>query len=397
MRKSRSRVISTLLILALAAGAFSYGFVSGKFGIFPHHHLKSIHDKVSTKLTEIQKGEDERPALFVFSLEEEDSVFPGHGGWGAGDHAFDVVSADMDLDGDPDLFVNRHHTDPWEFYENTASGFRRINSPGEDRSGLWENAEIPDLYVDEKTISKAIEESGSPGLYVWHDLDRMGFYHFRFEEVPAETSLHVRVNSAIIAVDGLAATDRHAIGSYDIEIPRVGPDDRSFRLRKRNVGGQVVVRLSTPNGAPLPVFVGRDLTPISSESVEIWMRDPHGIAWVQVQDSPEPDIFVTTGGMTGDLAPPHDPQADLFYVFTGSEEQKYRAAAKGVIPANHGRGRKVEWVDVDNDGINELYVGNTDTSNSLLVLDPSTGRYRDEAFAYDLAFKCGAILTRPRV
>ena len=95
---------------------------------------------------------------------------------------------------------------------------------------------------------------------------------------------------------------------------------------------------------------------------------------------------MTRGGLKGTLAPPHEPKTDLLYVWSDENGWLYRMTDDGVVPSNYGRGRKVEWVDVDNDGVNELYVGNALSANSLLVYDPQTAAYRDHASHFELGF-----------
>ena len=53
--------------------------------------------------------------------------------------AFDVVAADMDVDGDVDVLVNWHHLVRMELFENVAGRFELVNPLERDETGLFDN------------------------------------------------------------------------------------------------------------------------------------------------------------------------------------------------------------------------------------------------------------------
>ena len=134
--------------------------------------------------------------------------------------------------------------------------------------------------------------------------------------------------------------------------------------------------------ASLPIFVGADLTPVG-ERADLWKDDPHGIAWVNVRGTPPAELLITRGGLMGTLLPPHDPKVDRFFEYTGGDP--LYGDVRTAMPAGYGRGRRVEWVDIDGDAVNELYIGNTESPNALLVAD-GAGGYTDIAEALGLDF-----------
>jgi hypothetical protein len=235
------------------------------------------------------------------------------------------------------------------------------------------------------------------GLYVWHDTDRAGFWRFHLKsdsESVAVLSLSLSFNGPVPLnmIVGLDETDYERTGKHKFRIP-LGKQlvGRTFGLAVQGfIGVQLKLRLNAPSGTQLPsLFVGPDWSQSTSESISLWKSDPHGIAWVQAEGSPEPELYIARGGLAGKLMPPHDPKTDFFYVWQGNNSTLYRMAAEGVIPSDYGRGRKVEWVDVNNDGVNELYLGNTHSPNSLLIRDPESGSYQDLASRLGLGFVCG--------
>jgi len=288
---------------------------------------------------------------------------------------FDIVSADMDLDGDADLLVNWHNLAPLELFENRDGVFALVNGPGVDRSGLYENEGVVSLYAPaEETLARA-RAAGAPGVYVWHDPSPREDWHIYVAPGDAPATLQLRANSPLTPRLDERFIRRRDEFSAALEIDAT----LHFRVGVEFVATQLAV------SASLPVFAGAELTPVGAE-VSLWKDDPHGIAWVNVRGTSEPEIFISRGGLEGTLLPPHDAKRDRFFEYAGGDP--LYADARRAMPANYGRGRRVEWVDIDGDAANELYVGNTDTPNALLSGD-GAGGYEDIAPALGLDFVAG--------
>jgi hypothetical protein len=152
-----------------------------------------------------------------------------------------------------------------------------------------------------------------------------------------------------------------------------------LRLRARTAAPGEAAAAGSPAGAPVALFVGGDLTAFPGGEVELWKPDPHGMAWVDVEGSPQPELYITRGGLMGLLAPPAPPKRDRYYLPGPDGGTRYVRAPAAVIPADHGRGRRVEWVDVDNDGVLELSIADKDTPNKLLARRSEGAAFADRA------------------
>lgn len=294
--------------------------------------------------------------------------------------AFDLVATDMDLDGDPDLFINWHHRARSELYRNEKGIFYLQNPVGNDRSGLFDNPGIPDLYAEFKRMIRAARAAEGEGLYVWHDVNRKGFWNI-YAKTGKPKSFRIETNQPIVAIRPKERVVRR-ISKYSVQI-RV-PNDNVVKFKVNRVATQLkIIGKET-------LFVGPAMVEIAASEVSLWKADPHGVAWVDVIGSREPDLFLTRGGIMGKLLPPHDPKKNRFYSYRG--QGMLFQLESSIIPADYGRGRKVEWVDIDNDGESELYIGNTHTKNGLLVKDGS-GSYSDLAPALGLDFVEGDVFT----
>ncbi len=282
---------------------------------------------------------------------------------------FDVVSADMDNDGDPDLLVNWHNLGALEIFENDGGRFRLVNPPGDDRSGVFENPGIASVFADAGGMLARARQAAHAGVFVWHDPNRRADWNFFIVPGDEPVSLTLRANRALTVKVNERFVRRADEFEADLEI------DEGIRFRVNVAAVATQLRIESS----LPIFAGADLQPVG-RSADLWKDDPHGVAWVDVRGSAAPDIFITRGGLEGSLLPPHDPKVDRFFerrAATDGTDLLYDDV-RGSIPAGYGRGRRVEWVDIDGDMVNELYIGNTDTPNVLLAADGSGG-YRDIA------------------
>jgi hypothetical protein len=315
---------------------------------------------------------------------------------------FDAVAADMDLDGDPDLFLNRHHLQPPELYRNLGGRFERVPV---ERSGLYDNPGVTELFVRGAEMLAGIAARREPGLYLWHDLRRQGCWRFylasfgapKDEPPPAEAGdrprmeLSVHANRPITRLEllGPGESRRPDDDDHRLRVP-LGRSlaDRPFGVCVEEVAGRIEVALEGAEGAGIGIFVGRDHA-FAGRRVALWKPDPHGAAWLQVEGSPEPELFLVRGALRGELRPEEEPKFNPFYRFAGGRTL-YRLDDEERIPGDYGRGRQVAAVDLgDAAGRLALYVGNVGGPNALLVPD-ATGYYHDRAGELGLDFDCGA-------
>lgn len=299
------------------------------------------------------------------------------------DPPFDAVATDFDRDGDPDLLLNWHHLRPLELYENREGRFWRVNRPGDDPSGLFDDRDIPSVYAETPPMASRVRREGAPGLHVWHDRNRRGRWRFLWKDPggtlgPARLEIETAAGDA--GGDGLAldAAGRPRVRRERIELA-AGAAAREFRATSP-VGAPFRLRIAREDGgAPPPLFVGPEATPVRNGAFDVWLPDPHGVAWVHSEGSAHPELFVTRGGIRGSLGPPLDPKEDRYYVHRGGGAPLYRRADAGRVPPDYGRGRRVEWVDVDGDGVLELSIANLAGPNRLLAREVAGGPFRDRA------------------
>jgi len=331
-------------------------------------------EPVSGQHFRFESDDGDLVAPFAFAM--DDRLFRGALDEPA-DRPFDIVSADMDLDRDLDVFINWHHLGRSELYENRSGRLFLLNPRGSDPTGLWEDEVVPEIFADEDEVLSEVDPS-SPGLYVWHDTNRQnGRFNVYAAPSPSGTRPYrvtVWGSVEITNFSGLRGVMWERPDPYTLEF-EVEDEPVHLRVTYQIIAHSLFVdAVGRHDSCTLPIFVGPEGTRVEG-TLELWKPDPHGIAWVDAEGSPEPELYMSRGGVRGRLVAPNPAKVDRFYRWVGDGERLFEMDRE-VIPADYGRGRQVAWVDIDNVPPNELYVGNSATPNRLLRRG-SEGQYHD--------------------
>lgn len=295
-----------------------------------------------------------------------------------GVQAFDVLATDYDLDGDTDVLVSWHHRGPLELLENRGGTFHHPEGP--PSAGLDAN-----LSATPEEMDARITKAGRAGLYLWRDADGAGPWRLRWYDpsgLHRGLDLEIETSLGIIAADGLEESEQSRPDARTLRVrlaPGVG--DRSFALHTRRVAVQLVLRRrpAAVGAQPPPLFLGPSLEPAPPGDFSVWKPDPHGLAWLDLEGTLHPDLFVVRGALGGELVAPLPGKRSRYYVYTPGAAAPYQLVTRG-IPTDHRRDRHVEAVDVDGDGRLELWIGARGPSrNRLLARDPASGAFRDRA------------------
>lgn len=116
-------------------------------------------------------------------------------------------------------------------------------------------------------------------------------------------------------------------------------------------------------------------------------QDRHGMAWVDYQGDDRMDVFITRGGLRGQILnfPDSADIHDELFVNQGQEQFQDKATKLGF--AKQGtRARKVSWVDFDQDNRLDLYIEGKNSPNQLFRQTPN-GRFKNIAPRLGLNFE----------
>ncbi|HEX6883363.1 MAG TPA: VCBS repeat-containing protein [Planctomycetota bacterium] len=353
---------------------------------------------LSLSLQACTPGEEAQPAL-AFALDR--SPFEGVPRPPTGE-AFTILAGDADLDGDADLLVNWHVFAPPALLLNEGGRFTA------DPRGwsLPEQAAAPLLDGERWSMLERITQRAEPGIYLWHSDEASLWFVALVGPLPTTgpATLVLEFSRPVSRLQGRQASHYELRDERVLRVPlwsASGPQPGTGRhgprkvvehafLRTADVGLQVKARIEGPSGGPvegavegvpIPLFVGPELVRHEGP-LELWGRDPHGVAWVDVAGSPLPDLVLVRGALRGLLQPPQDGKRDDLLVAEGGARPSY---ARRELPRNHARGRSVQWVDLEGDGRLELYVGNKASPNRLLAFDAELAQATDRATELGLA------------
>ena len=128
--------------------------------------------------------------------------------------------------------------------------------------------------------------------------------------------------------------------------------DSTLRLRPESTALPLAVSIDPPH--PLAdVFVGRRKVTPPSPQFSLYQRDRHGMAWADYNHDGHLDVFVTRGGVSGNLLPYKGAIQDELLLGDGSS---FRDAIAGTgIAKGTCRGRTAGAVDYNRDGLLDVF------------------------------------------
>ena len=256
----------------------------------------------------------------------------------------DASFGDYDGDGDLDLYINRAAPPGVldeevldQLFESQGDGtFVAVSSwlSAEQRQGVswsavWSDLDLdddPDLFVanaDQATAGPSLMlQNDGPGSDAWQFTDRSGDCYCTENFNPM----------------GVSSGDFDHDGDFDLFLTNTASDQ--LLINDTNMEFIDVSRTAGDLALPTPLHM------------------TFGSVWTDVDNDGWPDIFVSSGPLSGGPDPTLDAQPDRLLMNTGGTRLTDRAAAVGVDSTGIGRG--VTRALLDDDGYPELVVINLD-------------------------------------
>ena len=260
---------------------------------------------------------------------------------------FDLGVTDFNEDGRLDMFTVNHKF-PAAMLENDDGRFRDVTN---DVGGNPAPA-FPGL---EKLTAPPMKE---PGVYV--------YLTDSLENDPG--LLHIRtVGTSASGRVGFLTTNLRVIRDAGADI-QLGKNSESVRSVDFDAepGASIVLDPSSVSDVPMAAFfdtptdpgqirVGADAVPAESTDFRLTLRDRHAITWADLAGDAAIDAFVVSGGLGGGITQPafRDELADELLVSDGGALVQTDAA--GDWKKGGCRGREAESVDVNGDGLLDLF------------------------------------------
>lgn len=302
------------------------------------------------------------------------------------DRLFDIGVVDADGDGNLDLYTSNHHFRQVLWLGDGKGGFR-------DVFGDWGLDQSRDFPLAELSfLTPAVDK---PGVYLYWRGTQFVVQTHRIAEIPAwrgsmKTLDPVKINSG----EGFKVSQR------DVPAGRVVGTALSFETAQ---DGKLVV---VPGGQGLPlefdfggdirpeqIFVGLGRVSPRTTSFALAMQDRHGHAWADINADGVLDLFITRGALAGTLPklPPEAARGIRDELLVSEAPGRFRDHTLALGIEKKGcSGRHASWVDVDRDGVLELFVNCYDREAvdgdypKQLYRRGADGVYRDVAADFGL-------------
>jgi hypothetical protein len=268
------------------------------------------------------------------------------------DRLFDIGVVDADGDGQMDVYTSNHHFRQVLWLGDGKGGFR-------DVLGDWRLDQSRDFPLAELTFAAPVRSL--PGVYVFWLGTQFVIQAHRGADLGAW-----RGTMRVLDPVRIASSEGFDVNKTDI---RAGQREGAELTFSAAGDGRLVL---VPGGQGLPlefqfegslrpdqIFVGLGRVSPSTTSFALAMRDRHGHAWADINDDGVLDVFISRGALGGRLLelPPavREGLRDELLVTDGVGSFSDVTVEAG-IEKRGCSGRHASWVDVDGDGVLELFV-----------------------------------------
>ena len=262
----------------------------------------------------------------------------------------DLGIADIDDDGRLDLFTTNHSAQQ-HFLLNSGNGTFSENMT--TQLGLDPVPAFPGLAAD-----TVLPESRTPGLYIFYFRSAI-VVRSRVSNDAGGGSGQIRMPWKVaVSNTGQMSVDVHAVsaanGSVRTAINFTAQGNGELMIEPQPApsdGFPIAVELSGSVDLDT-VFVGQNGVHPSRPMFIFKPKDRHGMAWADFNSDGRNDVFVSRGGLRGSSVLAEKEQDEIFLGTSRhfSNNGRPRGIDKGGCP-----GRRVAWVDVDQDNRLDLY------------------------------------------
>lgn len=268
----------------------------------------------------------------------------------------DVGVVDVNNDDVLDIFTTNHNYRQDLLIADAKGGYR-------DMVSAWRLDQSPEFPGLEIALGEPKVDDAGVYIY-WKGRKTLTIRTYKIKEVgllQGKLRTYTTVNSFEgqgFKVEGpvvLPAVDKKMQQSV---LAIASASDGELNLEIETPGLPVNIQLT--GSVPLKsVHIGNQRVSPRTTNFDLTFQDRHGMAWSDYNDDGRMDVFITRGALGGTLRDVPDDVAGAIrdeLLVSQSGEQYLDIGTKVGIEKRGCSGRKVTWVDIDNDGLLDLFV-----------------------------------------
>ena len=308
------------------------------------------------------------------------------------DRFFDVGVVDADNDGNLDIYTSNHHFRQLLLLSDGKGNYHDVLS----KWGLDQ-----DLHFPNAELSFTAPKVDRPGLYIyWLGTQFVIQTHEGKDLGPINGTLHAYdVLDKLVKKEGFDIR----IDSQEVKTRFGSAPETTLHFSTKN-GGYLRFRLSG-QGAPLEftiegnlqpdqIFVGLGKISPASKTFSLTMLDRHALVWADYNKDGSKDIFINRGALGGTLRLKTEKIRQLIHdelLVRQPDGRFLDVSSKVGLEKRDCSGRHARWIDINNDGLLDLFNNCFDRKHSVgdfpkqLYVQQPDGRFREMAEESGLA------------
>ena len=283
----------------------------------------------------------------------------------------DIGVVDFNGDNYIDVFTTNHNQKQL-LLENSGDGsFVDVLS----EVGLSQSAMFPGIE-----LARRSPDSEEPGFYIfWKNTELILKWNPRLGiDLP---SGRIVLSSLVqvthhLGFDVNIAKNEGGAGSVVTVIEFVGKSQGEMRIVPEYIAIPVSINMSAdfPLG---DIYVGQNKVNPYGHEFEFNLADRHGMAWADYDRDGELDVYITRGGLKGDMGKFTEEFSDELY--KSSESGFVNVINKSGIIKQTCPGYQVQWVDYDNDNALDIYISCQRGNENQLFKNNGSGVFSEVA------------------
>jgi hypothetical protein len=302
-------------------------------------------------------------------------------------HIFDLGIVDANGDGRLDVFTSNHNYRQALLLADAQDRYRDVLTEW----GMDQNRTFPGW---EQSFTPPVIDK--PGLYIYWLGEALTLRAYGLSESGPVTGTLRMFSKISVEHNNGFVLDQKVVKVSDSPIPQTivkfsvkGNGQLDLSPLSRGVPTEIKISPDFPLSS---IFVGNQKASPTEHAFSPFLRDRHGLAWVDINADGHLDTYISRGGVGGMIRklPANLRQIIQDELFISHETPRFQDSAQKMgIEKKDCSGRHVKWVDFDQDGRLDLFVNCQDRGKSKGIFPKQLWRQAPDGGFHDVAMAVG--------